>query len=262
MLLLLSPAKSLDFDTPVPELPTTRPVFLDQAETLIGLMREKSPAEVATLMDLSDKLATLNVVRYAAWTRRHAAPRARAALYAFDGDVYDGLSARTLPSGAVAGYAQAHLGILSGLYGLLRPLDRILPYRLEMGTRLANPAGRDLYAFWGDTIASAINARVDALARAGAPRCVVNLASEEYFKAARGSRIAGRVVTVVFQERRAGAWRIVSFNAKRARGAMARWAIAHAAATPEALQGFDADGYAFDAAASDTDTFYFRREAA
>lgn len=262
MLILLSPAKTLDFETPPLLEAATQPEFRSQAQTLIKRMREFSPVEIAALMDLSDKLAALNVARYAQWRMKHAAPTAKQAVLAFNGDVYDGLDAKTLAPQQLTEIAQERIAILSGLYGLLRPLDLIHPYRLEMGTRVATEAGKDLYAFWGERIAQAINARLKAQAARGEAAEVVNLASEEYFKAARAGAIRGRVITPVFQEWRGGQYKIISFNAKRARGSMARFAIDHALSSAEGLKAFDRDDYCFDAQASDAQTWYFRRRAA
>lgn len=260
MLFLLSPAKSLDYDTPVPAgLPATQPVFegaRGPAAELIGLLRQKSPQQIAELMSLSDKLSALNVARYEAWSSKGTVRNARQAALAFDGDVYGGLDARSL-SAAQLDWAQDHLCILSGLYGVLRPLDLLQPYRLEMGTKLASPRGRDLYAFWGDRIAGHLNARL----AADLTPVVVNLASQEYFKAVDLPVLKARVVECVFQEAKPGGdYRIVSFHAKRARGLMARWAVLHAAVTPKALEKFDLEGYRFDAAVSKPDRLVFRRK--
>ena len=265
MLFLLSPAKSLDYDTPVPTtLPATQPRFegpRGPAATLIKLLREKSPQQVGELMHLSDKLASLNVARYAAWASRGTPVNARQAALAFDGDVYGGFDARTL-SAAQLDWAQAHVAILSGLYGVLRPLDRLQPYRLEMGTRLANPQGKDLYAFWGERIAGFLNERL----AADKTPVVINLASQEYFRAVDRSALKARVIDCVFQEWKAGAgpgavgsYKVISFFAKRARGLMARWAVLHRAVTPRKLQGFDLEGYAFDPEASAPQRMVFRR---
>ncbi|MDR2852954.1 MAG: peroxide stress protein YaaA [Burkholderiaceae bacterium] len=260
MLFLLSPAKSLNYEsTAEPGLAVTPPVFegaQGPAAELMGLLRQKSPQEIAGLMRLSDKLAALNVARYALWAPKGTAANARAAALAFDGDVYGGLDAQTFTSAQWA-WAQAHLVILSGLYGVLRPLDRLQPYRLEMGTRLPNRHGKDLYAFWQARIAQYLNQRM-----AGEPAAVlVNLASQEYFKAvdlaALESRI--RVVECVFEEYRGNRYKIIGLHAKRARGLMARWAVFHQTATPEALASFDLEGYAFDAAVSRADRMVFRR---
>jgi hypothetical protein len=258
MLLLLSPAKTLDYDSPVaPALArrATRPAFVEQAAALIAVLRDLTPAQIASLMSLSEPLAQLNAARYAAWSTRFTAANSRPAALAFAGDVYEGLKAATLDD-ADWDWAQRHVVILSGLYGLLRPLDKLQPYRLEMGTRLAAPGGaKDLYAYWGDTLARALNER---LADEPEP-VVVNLASQEYARAALRPVLRARVVECVFEQWHGGRWKIISFNAKRARGLMARHAIRTRAATPEALRGFDAEGYAFDDAASVPDRLVFRR---
>lgn len=256
MLFLLSPAKALDYETPLPEgLSHTQPLFVAQASALIDALRELAPHELAQLMGLSDKLAALNVARYAAWSPRFTSQNARQAVMAFDGDVYGGLDARTLAPAELQ-WLQAHVCILSGLYGVLRPLDWMQPYRLEMGTRLATAQGANLYQFWGARIADYLNER---LAGEAAP-VVVNLASQEYFKAVDLKALKARVVECVFQDYKGGQYKVISFLAKRARGLMARWAAQHGAATPQALQGFDAEGYAYDAAASGPDRLVFRRK--
>jgi len=255
MLIVLSPAKSLDFESPVAEVEATKPEFSADAAALVRRLRALSPTEVASLMSLSDSLAALNVARYADYAERGRAPLARAALLAFDGDVYDGLQARALPPEALD-YAQRHVRILSGLYGVLRPLDRMQPYRLEMGTRLATDRGRDLYAWWGERPAKALRQALDA---SGEP-VVVNLASEEYFQAVDRKALGARVVQPVFQEDRGGTWKVISFSAKRARGAMTRYAIDHRLEDPQDLKVFDRDGYRFDKRASTDDTWVFRRK--
>jgi cytoplasmic iron level regulating protein YaaA (DUF328/UPF0246 family) len=260
MLFLLSPAKSLDFETPAPDaLAATAPRFegaKGPAAELIKILREKSPQQIAELMHLSDKLSTLNVARYAIWAAKGTRRNAKQAALAFDGDVYGGLDAKSLDADQLA-WAQDRVCILSGLYGVLRPLDLLQPYRLEMGTSLANRHGKDLYAFWGGRIAEYLNER---LATDRAP-VVVNLASQEYFKSVDLDVLKARVVECVFEEWKGGRYKIVSFFAKRARGLMTRWAILHQAATPEALKDFDLEGYGFDAAASGADRLVFRRRA-
>jgi len=260
MLFLLSPAKSLDYETPVPPevaaLATT-PQYLTRAAELIEVLRRKKPAQVASLMALSDTLAALNVARYAAWSTRASARNSRPALRAFDGDVYGGLAAGTLSLDALA-WAQQHLVILSGLYGVLRPLDKLQPYRLEMGTALATPRGRDLYAFWGDTLAEHLN-RLQARER---EPVVVNLASQEYARAVLRKVLRARVVDCVFEDWKAGRYKIISFFAKRARGLMARHAIEQRVESPQQLLDFDVEGYAYDAAASAPDRLVFRRRLA
>ncbi|MES2611974.1 MAG: peroxide stress protein YaaA [Pseudomonadota bacterium] len=256
MLFLLSPAKSLDYDTPLPtDLPHTLPQFVPEATALIKVLREKSHQDIATLMSLSDPLAALNVARYQAFRPRFTAANSRQALLAFNGDVYEGLNARTLGSEDLQ-WAQDHVCILSGLYGLLRPLDRMQPYRLEMGTRLATDAGSNLYQYWGGRIAEHLNKRL----RADTTPVVVNLASQEYFKAVDTKALKARVVECVFEDWKGGAYKIISFHAKRARGLMARYAVTNRLATPHALQGFDLEGYTFAPAASEPERLVFRRK--
>lgn len=250
--MLLSPAKSLDFATPPQIADHTLPAFLDQSKTLISTLRKLSPADLAKLMGISDPLALLNFQRYADWHLPFTPENAKQSVLAFDGDVYDGLAAKTMSAADLA-FAQQHLGILSGLYGLLRPLDLIQPYRLEMGTRLANARGKDLYAFWGERLAQAINARAEAFP------AVVNLASEEYFKAAQQKKLKATVIQPVFEDWKDGRYKIISFYAKKARGLMARYAIVNRISDPEGLKGFDSEGYAFVPDASDDATWIFRR---
>ncbi len=254
MLIFLSPAKSLDFKTPPHVADFSQPGYLKQSEALIKQLRKLSPADIAGLMDLSDPLALLNFNRYADWSLPFTPENAKQAALAFDGDVYDGLSAKTLSTDDLA-FAQHHVRILSGLYGILKPLDLMQAYRLEMGTKFANKAGRDLYAFWGETLLAAINAELDAMPRP----VVVNLASEEYFKAAVGRKIKGEVIQPVFEDWKNGKYKIISFYAKRARGLMTRYAVVNRLTNPEGLQGFDSDGYAFVPEASDGKTWVFRR---
>lgn len=255
MLIVLSPAKSLDLESPSTTKEATTPDFIPHAAELIAVLRGYSPGQVAELMDLSDSLAMLNVSRYAHWSEDHA--EARQAIMSFNGDVYAGLDARTLAPAAIA-YAQRHLRILSGLYGLLRPLDRMHPYRLEMGTRLKNPRGGNLYAFWGERVTQALNAQLAEI-EAGA---LVNLASEEYFKSVKPKLLDAPVITPVFEDWKNGKYKIISFFAKRARGLMARYAAEHGILDPQQLKDFDVDGYAFDAAASGETTWVFRRQQA
>ncbi len=257
MLFVLSPAKSLDFATPAAQVAATPPLFLKQAAELIAILKKKSPQEVASLMTLSDKLAGLNVARYQAWRAHPGADATKPALLAFNGDVYDGLDAKRLDGAALA-WAQDHLCILSGLYGVLRPLDALQPYRLEMGTRLANAHGDDLYAFWGRRIADYLQTRL----AADATPVLVNLASQEYFKAVAPKALKARVVDCVFEDFKGGQYKTISFYAKRARGLMARFAVTQRLRLPEQLKAFDLDGYAFVPAASRLDRLVFRRRLA
>lgn len=258
MLFLLSPAKSLDYERSLPSgLAHTLPPFIAQSEVLINTLRQLAPHEVAGLMSISDKLAQLNVARYAAWRPEFSAANARPALFAFNGDVYEGLDAYSLQADDVA-WAQDHLLMLSGLYGALRPLDGMQPYRLEMGTRLANPQGSNLYHFWGTRIAELINTR---LSQATQP-VVINLASQEYFKSVDLKHLNARVVECVFEDYKGGHYKVISFYAKRARGLMARYAIQNRLTAPEQLLAFDVDGYAYAPEASTPHRFVFRRNTA
>ena len=254
MLIFLSPAKSLDYKTPPHVATHTQPAWLKQSEVLIKQLRKRSPADIANLMHLSDPLALLNFNRYADWHLPFTPENAKQAALAFDGDVYDGLSAKTLSADDLD-FAQQQVRILSGLYGILKPLDLMQPYRLEMGTKFANKAGKNLYEFWGERLLKAINAEL-----AEKPQPVaVNLASEEYFKAAVGGKIKGQLIQPVFEEWKNGQYKIISFYAKRARGLMTRYAVLNRLTEPESLKDFDSDGYAFAPEASDDKRWVFRR---
>jgi cytoplasmic iron level regulating protein YaaA (DUF328/UPF0246 family) len=255
MLFLLSPAKSLDYETPLPDQPHTAPLFVKQSKVLIDLLRGYAPQQIAELMDLSDKLSSLNVARYAAWSSRATQKNARQAVLAFNGDVYDGLNAKTLPSTNLD-WAQDHVCILSGLYGVLRPLDLMQPYRLEMGTALKGPHGKDLYQFWGSRIADYLNQRL----KVDVSPVVVNLASQEYFRSVDTKVLKARVVECVFQDYKNGQYKIISFFAKRARGLMARYAIDNQITVPDQLRGFNLDGYAWAAEHSTPEKLVFRRQ--
>ncbi|MFG6448211.1 peroxide stress protein YaaA [Roseateles sp. BYS180W] len=258
MIFLLSPAKSLDYDSPVPEAvaaQATLPQFVPEAAELVALLREKTPADVAELMSLSDALATLNVARYALWSTEFTPANSKPAVLAFNGDVYEGLAASTLSAADLA-WAQQHVRVLSGLYGVLRPLDWMQPYRLEMGTALANARGGNLYAYWGDRIAAHLNT----VCAAQACPVIVNLASQEYFKAAdRKKVLKPRVIECQFEDWKGGRYKIISFYAKRARGLMARWAVTQRIDMPERLTAFDLEGYAFAPECSAPDRLVFRR---
>ena len=257
MLIVLSPAKTLDFESPIKVNKTTEPDFIPRSAELISTLRTMPPAQIGSLMSISDSLAQLNVARYASWSKKFTPDNSRPAVLAFDGDVYEGLDARSLNSRQLD-WAQKHLRILSGLYGLLRPLDLMQPYRLEMGTRLATKRGKDLYAFWGDQITEALNESLTV----SKAQALVNLASEEYFKSVKPAKLDRPVITPVFEEWKGGGYKIVSFFAKRARGLMARYAIEHKLTKPEQLKDFDSEGYAFDAKASNEARWVFRRRTA
>jgi cytoplasmic iron level regulating protein YaaA (DUF328/UPF0246 family) len=256
MLFLLSPAKSLDYETPLPELPHTLPGFVPQSSELIEVLREKSPAQIAELMDLSDKLAGLNAARYEAWAPEFTPHNSRQAALAFNGDVYEGLDAKTLSAAQLA-WAQERLCILSGLYGVLRPLDWMQPYRLEMGTTLATAKGKNLYQFWGAQIAQYLNER----AASQKTPVIVNLASEEYFKAVDRRALQVPVVACAFEEFKAGKYKIISFMAKRARGLMVRYAIEKKADSIKKLESFNVEGYALAPEVSSPERLVFRRQA-
>jgi len=255
MLFLLSPAKSLDYDTP-PHIAThTKPLFTRQSAHLIEVLKTRTPQQIGTLMKLSDALAGLNVARYQAWSSKFTAKNSRQAVLAFNGDVYEGLDAKTL-SEQQLDWAQSHVCILSGLYGVLRPLDWMQPYRLEMGTALANGHGKNLYQFWGSQIADYLDER----AAASTSPVIVNMASEEYFKAVDRKALKAPVVSCVFEEFKGGKYKIISFHAKRARGLMVRYAIEKKLVSVKKLEGFAAEGYRFEPAASEPDRLVFRRK--
>lgn len=254
MLVLLSPAKKLDYDSPVRTTKHTQPLFVEQAQGLIDVLRQKSATQIADLMSLSDALARLNVERYQAWEPKFTQTNARQAVLAFNGDVYEGLEAGAL-SDEQLDWTQEHVAILSGLYGVLRPLDLMQPYRLEMGTKLVTDKGKNLYDYWGTEIAEYLNQR---LAQQGSD-VIVNLASEEYFKSVNQKALKARVLQCVFQDEKNGAWKIISFYAKRARGLMARYIIEHRIEEPGQLKGFNVDGYAFHPETSSDLKFVFRR---
>lgn len=254
MLFLLSPAKSLDFETP-PHIAThTQPLFIKPARHLIQVLKDKTPAQISALMSLSDSLAGLNVGRYQAWSPRFSVKNSKQAVLAFNGDVYEGLDAKSLPAKELD-WAQDHVCILSGLYGVLRPLDLMQPYWLEMGTRLVTEGGKNLYQFWGAQIAEYLNQR----AAADKVPVVVNLASEEYFKVVDRKALKPRVVSCVFEEFRIDKYKIISFMAKRARGLMVRYAVEKKLGNVKKLESFNAEGYRFAPEVSEPDRLVFRR---
>ena len=255
MLLLLSPAKKLDYDSPVSTNTHTQPLFIKRSAELIKVLKTKSADDIAGLMKLSPALSELNVKRYAEWKPKFDQRNSRQAVLAFNGDVYEGLDAATLTESQLT-WAQEHVAILSGLYGVLRPIDLMQPYRLEMGTRLQTGRGKNLYEFWGSEIAQYLNERLND----ETSRIIINLASEEYFKAVDLKALDARVVQCVFQDYKNGVYKIISFNAKRARGLMARFAIETKAKTPAALKKFNVEGYAFAEGESSEDKLVFRRK--
>ncbi|WP_280567813.1 peroxide stress protein YaaA [Chromohalobacter sp. 296-RDG] len=256
MLSVISPAKTLDFKTSPTTATYTQPEYLEQSAELIEILRDYSPQRLSELMGISDKLAGLNAARFAEWAPPFSPENAKPAVQAFQGDVYMGLDAPSF-SERDNQEAQQRLRILSGLYGLLRPLDLIQPYRLEMGTKLANPAGKDLYAFWRERLTQGLSRAVE---ESGSP-VLVNLASNEYFKAIDAKRLTCRVITPVFKDEKNGQFKSISFYAKKARGLMAAWMIRQRVDDPEDLKRFDVGGYRFNSSLSDGDTWVFTRRA-
>ena len=255
MLAVLSPAKTLDFDTPATTRKHSEPRFVDESTELIAQLRKRSPAQIGSLMKISDKLAELNSRRYTEWRPEFEPGTAKQAVLAFKGDVYLGLEAGTFSERDLR-WAQNHLRILSGLHGLLRPLDLIHAYRLEMGTRLKTPAGADLYSFWGSKITDALNEDL-----AGFKRPVLlNLASQEYFGAVERDRVEARIIDVKFLDLNNGRYRFMSFFAKKARGLMAAYMIANRCASVKSLKSFDWHGYQFSETESKGDEWVFLRD--
>ena len=258
MLLVISPAKNLDYDTAPQTSQKTQPDFLDDAQELIEQLRKLAPHQVSSLMSISDKLGSLNYDRFQSWQTPFTPDNAKQAVLAFNGDVYGGLAAGTF-SAQDFKFAQQHLRILSGLYGLLRPLDLMQPYRLEMGTKFENERGRDLYAFWGDRITLALNQQLQTLGS----ETLVNLASNEYFKSVKKKQLDGEIITPVFKDWKGDKYKIISFFAKKARGLMASYAVQNKISVAEDLKNFDADGYGYNEAMSKgTEWVFTRREVA
>ncbi|CAM3514379.1 hypothetical protein VA7868_00802 [Vibrio aerogenes CECT 7868] len=256
MLMVVSPAKTLDYESPVITEKHTIPGLLEHSELLIEVCRQLTPADIASLMKVSDKIAGLNVARFAQWRPDFSHENARQAIFAFKGDVYTGFDAYTMNDDAVE-FTQSHLRILSGLYGILKPLDLMQPYRLEMGTRLANSRGNNLYQFWGDIITEQLNQDLQTQKN----QVLVNLASNEYFKAVNPEKIAGQVITPVFKDQKNGQYKIISFYAKKARGLMARYVVDNQIDSPDKLKEFDVAGYYFVEAESTATELVFKRDA-
>lgn len=255
MLMVISPAKTLDYETPPATTHFTLPEHLEHSSLLIEQLRTLTPAQIATLMSLSDKLAGLNAARYSSWTPDFNPQNAKQAVLAFKGDVYTGLNAEDF-SQADFDYAQQHLRMLSGLYGLLRPLDLMQPYRLEMGTKLANPRGKNLYEFWAERISGYLN---QALLEQG-DNLLLNLASNEYFSAVKLKALNARVINCEFKDLKNGQYKIISFYAKKARGMMARYVIKQRLNDPDGLKDFNYQGYRYHAEQSKPDNLVFLRD--
>ncbi|SCB75374.1 peroxide stress protein YaaA [Kosakonia oryziphila] len=254
MLILISPAKTLDYQSPLATTRFTRPELLDHSQQLINSARKLSAPQIKALMGISDKLADLNATRFHDWQPDFNPENARQAILAFKGDVYTGLQAETF-SDADFDFAQQHLRMLSGLYGVLRPLDLMQPYRLEMGIRLENAKGKDLYQFWGDEITHKLN---EAIAAQG-DEIVINLASDEYFKSVKTQKLNARIIKPVFLDEKNGKFKVISFYAKKARGLMSRFIIENRLTKPEQLTGFNSEGYFFDREVSSQEELVFKR---
>lgn len=254
MLIVISPAKNLDYETPVPTQQHSQPVLLDDAQTLMQDLRKLAPHELSQLMGISDKLGALNYDRNQQWQPPFTPDNARQAALAFNGDVYAGLDAYSMSDEDLL-FAQEHLRILSGLYGLLRPLDLIQPYRLEMGTKFANARGKDLYTFWGDKLAELLNQQLEAVGS----QTLVNLASNEYFKAVNRKKLHADVITPVFKDYKGGKYKVVSFFAKKARGLMSAYSVRNKLTNPDQLKAFNSGGYAYNEAMSSSSEWVFTR---
>ncbi|AJF71604.1 TPA: peroxide stress protein YaaA [Raoultella terrigena] len=254
MLILISPAKTLDYQSPLATTRYTQPELLEYSQQLIGVARQLSAPQIGKLMGISDKLADLNATRFHDWHPEFTPKNARQAILAFKGDVYTGLQAETFDE-ADFDFAQQHLRMLSGLYGVLRPLDLMQPYRLEMGIKLENARGKDLYQFWDETITDTLNQAL----KAQGDDVVINLASDEYFRSVKTKRLQGQIIKPVFLDEKNGKFKVISFYAKKARGLMSRYIIENRLTRPEQLTRFDSDGYFFDADASDKGEMVFKR---
>ena len=254
MLTIISPAKKLDYSQPAETQACTQPQLLKHSEQLLEDLRQLSPKDICSLMGLSDKLGALNYERFQAWQTPFSNENAKQAILAFKGDVYQGLDADNM-SAEELGWAQDNLRILSGLYGLLRPLDLMQPYRLEMGTKFANQRGANLYQFWGEIITDQLNK----LFPSSAKSVLVNLASNEYFKAVQSNNINAEIITPVFMDQKGDKYKIISFFAKRARGLMSAFIIKNKITDAEQLKTFDINGYSFNAAMSEGNKWVFCR---
>lgn len=254
MLAVISPAKNLDWETPAPQIKASQPALLNQAERLVNQLRSMAPHELSALMRISDKLGHLNYQRYQQWQRPFNKNNARPAIFTFAGDVYQGLDAHSFTADDLA-FAQDHLRILSGLYGLLRPLDLMQAYRLEMGTALANPHGKDLYAFWGDQITDALNSQLKKLSST----TLINLASNEYFKAVKPRQLKANLIEPVFKDWKNGQYKVISFYAKKARGLMSAYIVKEQLTRADELRRFDWGGYQFNETMSDDRKWVFTR---
>ncbi len=257
MLIVISPAKTLDYETPAKTKTFTLPDYLDDSAELIHRMREFSALDIAELMHVSSKIAELNFDRFEAWNKNFTEKNAKQAVLAFKGDVYTGLDAESF-SARDFKFAQSHLRILSGLYGLLRPLDLMQPYRLEMGSKLSNERGKNLYEFWGNTLTDGLNAQLKKIKS----EHLINLASNEYFKAVKPKQINGEVITPAFKEYKNGDYKMIGFYAKKARGMLSRYIIQNQLSDIEDIKSFDVEGYKFNKSLSKGNNWVFTRKSA
>ena len=257
MIIVLSPAKSIDFETKPTTKKATQPEFLDDSQALVDILKDYSPDKLGSLMGISDKLANLNAARYGSWSTPFDADNAKQAILSFTGDVYQGLDANTLDTKGL-NYAQKHVRIVSGLYGLLKPLDYMQPYRLEMGTKLATDKGNNLYEYWG----TALNEKLQEAFKKDKHPVLINCASKEYFTALKLKDLPNRIITPTFKDWKNGQYKQINFYAKKARGLITRYAIDNKIENPEDLKNFDYDGYSFNAEGSTENDWLFTRKQA
>ena len=255
MLIVVSPAKTLDYETPSKTKVFTQPDYLDNSQELINRLRQFSSLDISELMKVSTNIADLNFDRYESWNKKFTVKNAKQSVLAFKGDVYTGLNAETF-NAKDFNFAQKHLRILSGLYGLLRPLDLMQPYRLEMGTRLDTDHGKNLYEFWGSTITEGLNAQL----KKTKSDTLINLASNEYFKAVKAKELDGEIITPAFKEFKDGDYKMIGIYAKKARGMLSRYIIKHQLTDPEDIKAFDEEGYTFSKRLSKGNTWVFSRK--
>ena len=256
MLIVISPAKTLDYDTPLKTRTFTQPDYLDRSQQLITRMREFSSRDISELMNVSTKIADLNFDRYKSWRKKFTQENARQAILAFKGDVYTGLDAESF-SARDFKFAQAHLRVLSGLYGLLRPLDLMQPYRLEMGTKLSTKQGKNLYEFWDTQITDGLNQQLKKIKS----EYLINLASNEYFKSVKPKHLNAEIIVPEFKDYKNGQYKMLGVYAKKARGTMSRFIIQNQLSDPEAIKDFNEDGYSFNKKLSKNNHWVFTRKA-
>ena len=255
MIVILSPAKTLDFESVYPEVDCSVPDFISEAQKLIKILRKYKPEDLSALMGISAKLADLNYERFVKWTPEHILPVSKPAVFAFNGDVYTGLAATELESVQLS-WLHQNVRILSGLYGLLKPFDLINPYRLEMGTPLKNPKGKDLYSFWSNLVTRQI---VNDLNQSSGEKILINLASNEYFRSISTQKKQFKVITPSFKEFKDNELKFISFNAKKARGLMTRFMATEKIDKSESIKGFNLEGYRYNPDLSDESNWLFTR---